>query len=92
MADLLVLQRLAENLQNCADFSGKTSAYWARRKGKSGLNTTKLAVCKRKKEHSHLSKSPDCKVGESQNEREPNLDKKEGEWSRSMRRKEWTPQ
>ena len=46
MVDLLVLQRLAENFQNCADFSGKTSAYWACRKEKSGISATKLAVSK----------------------------------------------
>ena len=46
MADLLVLPRPAKSVQNGAGFSGKTRAYWAYRKGKSGLSTTERAVGK----------------------------------------------
>ena len=46
MADLLVLPRPAKSVQNGAGFSGKTWAYWACRKGKSGLSATERAVGK----------------------------------------------
>ena len=43
MADLLVLPTPAKSVQNGAGFSGKTGAYWACRKGKSGLSVTEKA-------------------------------------------------
>ena len=46
MADLLVLPRPAKSVQNGADFSGKTRAYWACRKGKSRISATERAVGK----------------------------------------------
>ena len=42
MADL-VLAKPAKSMQNGAGFSGKTLAYWACRKGKSGLSATERA-------------------------------------------------
>ena len=45
-AGLLVLPRPAKSVQNGAGFSGKTSTYWACRKGKNGLSATKRAVGK----------------------------------------------
>ena len=46
MADLLVLPRPAKSAQDGAGFSGKTRAYRACRKGKSGLSATEKAVGK----------------------------------------------
>ena len=46
MADLLVLPRPAKSVQNGIGFSRKTGAYWACRKGKSGLSATERAVGK----------------------------------------------
>ena len=46
MADFMVLPKPAKSVQNGAGFSGKTWAYWACRKGKSGLNATERAVGK----------------------------------------------
>ena len=46
MADLLVLPRPANSVQNGAGFSGKTGTNWACRKGKSGLSATERAVGK----------------------------------------------
>ena len=46
MADFMALPRPAKSVQNGAGFSGKTLAYWACRKGKSGLNATERAVGK----------------------------------------------
>ena len=93
MVDLLVLQRPAKKLQNGAGFSRETCAYWACRKGKSGLSATERAVGKyagapfaKKKKQSCLSRAPDRKwegVKVSKLER--------GDQSRSIKRKEWTP-
>ena len=44
------------------------------------------------KEQSRMSRAPDRKVGEGQDEREPHLGEKEGYQGGSMGRKEWTPQ
>ena len=41
-----MLPRPAKSMQNGAGFSGKTSTYWACRKGKSGLSATVRAVDK----------------------------------------------
>ena len=46
MADFMVLPRPAMSVQNGAGFSGKTGAYWACSKGKSGLSATERAVGK----------------------------------------------
>ena len=46
ITDLLVLPRPVMSVQNGAGFSGKTGAYWACRKGKSGLSATERAVGK----------------------------------------------
>ena len=43
------------------------------------LARTQSRVCQRVKEQSHLSKSSDREVGESQGEREPHLGKRESE-------------
>ena len=47
---------------------------------------------KRKKEQSRLSKAPDRKEAESQDERELHLEREKGDQSGSMGRKGWTPQ
>ena len=47
MADLLVLPRPAKSVWNDTGFSGKTRAYWACRKGKSGITATERAVGKK---------------------------------------------
>ena len=46
----------------------------------------------KKEELSRQSKEPDCKVGESQGKRMPQLGEKEGNQSWSMERKGLTPQ
>ena len=46
MADFMVLPRSAKSVQNGTGFSGKTGAYWACQKGKSGLSATERAVGK----------------------------------------------
>ena len=99
MADLLVLVRPAESVQNGAGFSGKTGTYWACRKGKSGLSATERAAgknegavfAKREKERSRLSRVPDHERGESQGGQGPHLGEKEEDQSGSMERKGWTP-
>ena len=49
-------------------------------------------LCLMEKEQSHLFRSPNRKERESQSEREPHLDEKEGNQIGSVRRKEWTSQ
>ena len=81
MADLLVLPRPAKSVQNGAGFSGKTGAYWACRKGKSGLSATERAVGKNAgaafaKRKGNRAVSPEHQImrgGESQGGREPHL-------------------
>ena len=98
-ADLLVLPRPAKSVQNGAGFSGKTLAYWACRKGKSGLSATERAVgkyagaalAKRKRNRAVCPKHQIMRGGESQGGRDPHLGEKEGDQSKSMEWKEWTP-
>ena len=84
MADLLVLPRPAKSVQNGADFSGKTRAYWACRKGKSGLSATERTVGKNagafftKMEHSRLSKAPDDEGRQTQGGREGGSEREHG--------------
>ena len=100
MEDLLVLLRPAKSLQNGAGISGKTRAYWACWKGRSGLIATERAVgkyaraasCQKEREQSRLSRSPDHKGGESQGGQEPHLGEREGDQSESMEKKGWIPQ
>ena len=74
----MVLPRPAKSVQNGAGFSGKTWAYWACRKGKSGLSATERAVgknagaapAKRKRNRAvcpeyQIMKGERVKVGES---------------------------
>ena len=49
-------------------------------------------LCQKETEQSRLSKESDRKVGESQDERELHLGKKEKDQSASMERKGWAPQ
>ena len=100
MADLLVRPRPAESLQNGAGFCGKTYAYWACRKGKSGFKATKSAVCKDARAAFAKSKRnraicPNHQIvrwGESKDEQEPHLDEIGGDLSESMVGRDWTPQ
>ena len=91
MADLLVLPRPPNSVQNGAGFSGKTGANWACRKGKSGLSSTERAVGKnagaalaeRKRNRAvcpeyQIMRGERVKMGE-----------KEGDQSESMERKGW---
>ena len=94
MADLLVLRRAANSVHNGAGFSGKTRTYWACRKGKSGLSATERAVGKyaraafaKKKRNRAVSPEYQIVRGESQGEREPHLEEREGDQSESKRKK-----
>ena len=99
MADLLLLPRPAKSVQNGAGFSGKTGAYWACRKGKSGLSATERAVgknagaaCAKRKRNRAVS--PEYQVmwgGESQDGQEPHLGESEGDQSERMEWEGWTP-
>ena len=84
MADLLVLPRPAESLQNGTGFSGKKLEQTGLAEKKSpqchkvsSWQVRQSRLCQRGKEQSHLSRLPDRKVGESQGEREPHLGEKE---------------
>ena len=47
-------------------------------------------LCQKEKERSRLSRVPDRRVGESQNEQELHLGEKEGDQGGSMEKKGWT--
>ena len=49
-------------------------------------------LCQKEKEYSRLSRVPDHEGGESQGERKPHLENRVRDQSKSIRRKEWTPQ
>ena len=94
MADLLVLPRPAESLQNGADFSGKTCNTLGLPKRKEWPQCHKEQLARmpepplpKEKKQSHLSRSPDREEGESQDERELHLDQRERDQRGSMERK-----
>ena len=94
MADLLVLPRPAESLQDGADFSGKTYILGLpkrKRWPQCYKESTPEPPLPRGKQN-HLSRLPDREVKESQGEREPQVSEKEGDRSGSVRRKGWTSQ
>ena len=75
MADFMVLPRPAKNVQNGAGFSRETGAYWACRKGKSGLvpqreQLARTPVPPCQKEKSLLSRVPDHEGEQGQDGRE----------------------
>ena len=83
MADLLVLPRTAKSLQNGVDFSKNILGQPKRKKRpqchkESSWQVRRSRICQKEKEQSHLSRSPDPKVGESQSEQEPHLGEREG--------------
>ena len=76
----------------------KNLAYWACRKGKSGLSATESSwqvrrslPCQKQKEQSRQSKAPDHEGGERQGGREPHFGERVGDQSESMEWKGWTP-
>ena len=99
MAGLLVLLRPAEILQNGADVSRKNFIRMDLRKRRESPQCHKVAswpgcqrcLCHKEQEHSHQSRSPDRKVGESQGEHKRTLVRNKEGQSGSMMRKGWTP-
>ena len=55
------------------------------------LARTPSRPCQKENEQSRLSKAPDHDGGETQGGREPHLDENEGDQSKSMEWKGWTP-
>ena len=55
------------------------------------LAITPGRLCQKEHEQSRQSKVLDHEERESQSEREPYLDEREGDQSKSMKRKAWTP-
>ena len=49
-------------------------------------------LCRKENEQNRLSRVPDGKIGESQGERAPHLDEREGDQSGGMEKKGWAPQ
>ena len=93
MTDLLVLPRPAKSVQNGAGFSRKTGTYWACRKGKSGLNATERAVGKNAgaalaKSKRNRAVCPEYQIMRGERVK---MGESEGDQSRSMEWKEWTP-
>ena len=64
---------------------------WSQCHRESSWQERRSRPCQKKKEQSGLSKAPDHEGGESQGERKPHLDEKEGEQSGSMEWEGWTP-
>ena len=60
---------------------------WLKCHRESGWKIRQSRLFQKGKEQSCLSKVPDRKEGESQGEREPHLDERDGDQSESMRRK-----
>ena len=88
VVDLLVLPRPAKSLQNGAGFSGKLEQTGSAKNERMAsvpqrkqLASMPEPLLPKEKEHSCLSKVPDCKVGESQGEREPYLGKRGEDYS-----------
>ena len=79
MADFLVLPRPAESLQNGADFTKNLNILrllkkrWPQCHKVSSWQVRKTRLCQKKTEQSHLTRSPNCEVGESQSDQEPHL-------------------
>ena len=94
MADLLVLPRLAKNLQN-----GKASAEKLDHTGPaekervpqchkvSSWQVSQSRLCQKENEQSHLCRSPDCEEGKSPGERGPYLGERERESEREHGKK-----
>ena len=99
MADLLVLLRPAKSVQNGPGFSGKNlnilslpkRKEWPQCHRESSWQELQSRLCQKEKEQSRLSKAPDHEGEDSQGGREPHLGEKEGDQSKSMERKGWTP-
>ena len=98
MADLLVLrdqqrafrmvQASAEKLEHTGPAKKERVASVSQRE--SSWQVQKSRLCQKNKEQSRQFRVPDREVGESQDEREPNLDEREGDQSESMESKGWT--
>ena len=98
MADLLVLPRPAKSVQNGAGFSEKTGAFWACRKGKSGISATERAVGKNAgaafaKRKGNRAVSPEHRIMRVERVKvgERRTLAREGDQSESMERKGWSP-
>ena len=98
MADFMILPRPAKCVQKGTGFSRKPGIYWACRKGKSGLSATERAVGKNvgaahTKRKWNRAVCPEYQImrGESQGGQEPHRGEKEGDQSKSMEWKGWTP-
>ena len=95
MVGLLVLPRPAQSLQNGAGSSGKLEYTGPAEKERgpqchrvSSWQGLQSRLCQ--KEQSHLFRSSDREVRESQGEREPQVAEREGDRSARMGRKRWT--
>ena len=91
------LQGIAEGTSSAPRLASSSAAWFPGRSDSSGThcNLTEQVhrshPCQNEKKQSHLSRSPDRMVGESQGEREPHIGEREGDLSGSTERKGWTP-
>ena len=64
---------------------------WPQCHRESSWQVRRSRPCQKEKEQSRLSKAPDHEPEESKGKREPHLGEKEGDQSKSMEWKGWTP-